>query len=169
MTPAAETRSQILSQPDIRRRLRRMALEVAERNNAETELVVAGVAGNGMVVARKLIEELQQVLPLKILLLTIELDKKNPVEVRLEVTEDISGKSILVVDDVANSGKTLLYAIKPFLDQHPKTIQTLVLVERSHKLFPVTTDFVGLSLSTTLQDHINVETAGEEIVGAYLQ
>ena len=75
----------------------------------------------------------------------------------------------MLVDDVANSGRTLLYDLKPFLQTYPKKIQTLVLVERSHKLFPVQTDFVGLSISTTIQEHIIVETNGDEIAGAWLQ
>ncbi|RPD51112.1 phosphoribosyltransferase family protein [Paracnuella aquatica] len=162
-------RSAILSQPDIKRRMRRMALEVAERNTEEKSLVVAGVEGNGMVVARKLIDELAQVLNIDIQLATIRLDKKNPVAATIEGDVEITGKNILVVDDVADTGRTLLFALKPFLDRMPKTIQTLVLVERSHKLFPVTSDFVGLSLSTTLQDHIQVDTEGDEISGAYLE
>jgi pyrimidine operon attenuation protein/uracil phosphoribosyltransferase len=167
MTPTL--RSSILTQSDIKRRLRRMALQVAERNSGEKSLVVAGVEGNGMVVARKLLEELAQVLPLDIQLVSIQLDKKNPVAVSLNPEIDVAGQNILVVDDVADTGRTLLFALKPFLERLPKTIQSLVLVERSHKLFPVTTDFVGLSLSTTIQDHIQVETEGGDITGAYLE
>ena len=167
MTPTL--RSQILSQSDIKRRLRRMALEVAERNNAEEALLVAGVEGNGLIVARKLIEELQPILPIRIDLASIRLNKKNPVAATVDPDQDFSGKNVLVVDDVADSGRTLLFALKPFLQSTPKSIQTLVLVERSHKMFPVTTDFVGLTLSTTLQEHISVETSDGEITAAYLQ
>lgn len=163
------TRSEILSKSDIRRRLRRMAIEVAERNTGAAALLVAGIEGNGMVVARQLITELQPLLSHPISLVEISLDKKQPLEVRVNPETDFTGKSILVVDDVADSGRTLLYALKPLLQYQPKRIQTLVLVERSHKTFPVTTDFVGLSLSTTLQEHIRVETEGEEILGAFLQ
>lgn len=158
----------LLSQTDIIRRLKRMAIEVAENNTGENELVVAGVNGNGMVVARRLIEELHHLLPLHITLVAIHLDKQQPIEVSVDPALDFSCKNILVVDDVANSGRTLLYAVKPFLQFQPKKIQTLVLVERSHKVFPITSDFVGLSLSTTLQEHITVETEGEAITGAWL-
>ncbi|MFX8624421.1 phosphoribosyltransferase family protein, partial [Acinetobacter baumannii] len=81
---------------------------------------------------------------------------------------DFNDKNVLIVDDVANSGKTLLYALKPLLSFHPKRIQTLVLVERMHKLFPVKPDYVGLSVATTLQDMIIVEVANNEINGAYI-
>jgi pyrimidine operon attenuation protein/uracil phosphoribosyltransferase len=89
-------------------------------------------------------------------------------EVKISRELDFNDKLIIVVDDVANSGRTLLYALKPFLDFRPRKIQTLVLVGRSHNSFPVTTDYVGLSIATTLQEHIYVEVEGEEILGAYL-
>jgi len=76
--------------------------------------------------------------------------------------------NIILIDDVTNSGKTLLYALKPLLDWHPRTIQTLVLVERMHKMYPVKPDFVGLSISTTLEEHIQVETIDGKIMGAYV-
>jgi pyrimidine operon attenuation protein/uracil phosphoribosyltransferase len=72
------------------------------------------------------------------------------------------------VDDVSNTGKTLLYALKPFLSAQPKKIQTLVLVERSHKLFSIQPDYVGLSINTTLQEHISVQVSEGEIEGAWL-
>ena len=74
-----------------------------------------------------------------------------------------------LLDDVANSGKTLLYAMKPFLEQHPRKIEALVLVERSHKAYPIQPDYTGLSLATTLQDHIYVEVDGDLVRGAWLE
>ncbi|HKC35220.1 MAG TPA: phosphoribosyltransferase family protein, partial [Chitinophagaceae bacterium] len=90
-------------------------------------------------------------------------------DVSLSKSFDFSGKVIIVIDDVSNSGKTLLYALKPFITFHPKKIQTLVLVERTHTSFPVRPDYVGLSIATTLQEHIYVEVDGNSIAGAYLQ
>jgi pyrimidine operon attenuation protein/uracil phosphoribosyltransferase len=75
---------------------------------------------------------------------------------------------IILIDDVASSGKTMLYALKPFLEMQPKKIETLVLVERTHKTFPVKVDYVGLSVATTLQEHIYVEVTEGEITGAYM-
>jgi pyrimidine operon attenuation protein/uracil phosphoribosyltransferase len=86
----------------------------------------------------------------------------------LEPATDVTNKNVILVDDVANTGKTILYALKPFLASRPARIQTLVLVERSHKLFPIQTDYAGLSLATTLQEHISVETEGDMITGAWL-
>ena len=81
---------------------------------------------------------------------------------------DFNGKNILLADDVTSSGRTLLYAQKPLLNFHPKRIQTMSLVERMHKNFPVKIDYIGLSIATTLQDHIQVEVENGEVMGAYI-
>jgi pyrimidine operon attenuation protein / uracil phosphoribosyltransferase len=161
-------RNCILSADIINRKIRRMALQVAESNTEEDAIIVAGIAGNGAVLAQKLVKELKEVSPMAVQLLTIRINKKEPTNALLEAGTDFSNKVILIVDDVANSGRTMLYALKPFLTFLPKKIQTLVLVERSHKLFAVQPDYVGLSVATTLQEHITVETEGEEITGAWL-
>ncbi len=98
----------------------------------------------------------------------IDINKKNPLSAAILPQADLTDEVIIVVDDVSNSGKTLLYSLKPILDFLPKKIQTLVLVERSHKLFAVQPDYVGLTVATTLQEHISVETDGEKITGAWL-
>ncbi|MEO7490269.1 MAG: phosphoribosyltransferase family protein, partial [Ferruginibacter sp.] len=87
----------------------------------------------------------------------------------VEPAMDFNGKIILLIDDVANSGKAMLYALKPFLETHPKKIQTLALVERTHKSFPIDLDYVGLSFSTTLDEHIYVEVEGTDVVGAWME
>lgn len=158
----------ILSAEDSNRRIRRMAFEIAERNLACGELIIAGVAGNGVIVAQNVIKELQQILHCPIQFVTINIDKSNPLQVTVDPEINPEGKNIIIVDDVANTGKVLLYALKPFLNAQVQSIQTLVLVERSHKLFPVQTDYVGLSVATTLQEHITVKTAEEKITGAWL-
>jgi len=96
------------------------------------------------------------------------MDKTHPTTVALSESINFNDLHIVIADDVTNSGRTLLYALKPLLDFHPKSIQTLVLVERMHKLFPVKPDYVGLSVATTLQEHIQVEVLDGEVVGAYV-
>lgn len=163
-----QTKNCILDQESIERKLKRMALEVAEENIEEKELIIAGVNGNGEIVAGNLAKALQAVHSFQIHTTTIQLNKKDPASVELKDAPDLDQKAIIIVDDVANTGRTLLYALKPFLDAHPKKIQTLVLVERSHKLFPVETDFRGLSIATTLQEHIAVESEEGRLTGAWL-
>jgi len=120
-------------------------------------------------VARVIQNMLGEISSIKTELITITLDKKQPTDVSLSKTIDFNNKVIVLIDDVSNSGKTLLYALKPFIAFHPKKIQTLVLVERTHTSFPVRPDYVGLSLATTIQEHIFVEVKDETVMGAYLQ
>ncbi|RYY00484.1 MAG: phosphoribosyltransferase [Gammaproteobacteria bacterium] len=118
--------------------------------------------------ARGVAKELQNLSQMLVQVVTIQLNKREPNDVSLQPSIDLRDKNILIVDDVANTGKTLFFALKPFLATSPKKIQTLALLERSHKLFPIQTDYTGLSIATTLQEHIAVETEGETIKGAWL-
>lgn len=163
-----QNRNCVLDSSAIERKLKRMALQIAEQNILEDAIIIAGVNGNGAIVAQCLLQHLKQIAAFDTRLLTIQLNKKDPVDVALQPAVNVNNKTIIVVDDVANTGKTLLFALKPFLNERPKKIQTLVLVERSHKMFPVQTDYAGLSIATTLQEHIRVETEGEKLVGAWL-
>lgn len=158
----------ILSKDSANKKLQRMAYEILENNAGETGIILAGIRESGSVMARNIQQLLKTIGDIPTTLITITLDKKKPDIVTLSGNEDFTDKIVIVIDDVANSGKTMLYAMKPLLEYYPKKIQTLVLVERSHKAFPVKPDYVGLSISTTLQEHIFVEADGEEIVGAYL-
>jgi pyrimidine operon attenuation protein / uracil phosphoribosyltransferase len=158
----------ILDQSVAEKKMRRMALEIVENNGDEKEIILAGIRESGSVVARYIQGILKEISSLRTELITITLDKKLPNEVELSKATDFNDKVIIVVDDVANSGKTLLYALRPFLAYHPKKIQVLVLVERSHNSFPVHPDYVGLTIATTLQEHIYVEVDGEKVLGAYM-
>ena len=145
-----------------------MAFQVAERNADCDSLVIAGIAGNGVMVAQAVMKELQQIIKCPIEFITISIDKDNPLNTSIDKQLKYDDRTIIVVDDVVNSGRILLYALKHFLSHQPKSIQTLVLIERSHKLFPVQSDYVGLSIATTLQDHITVKTENGRIAGAWL-
>ena len=158
----------ILSKEVAEKKMRRMVFEILENNIDEEEIILAGIRESGSVVARVIQKILGEISSIKTELITITLDKKQPTDVSLSKKIDFNNKVIILIDDVSNSGKTLLYALKPFIDSHPKKIQTLVLVERTHTSFPVRPDYVGLSIATTIQEHIFVEVNGEEISGAYL-
>jgi pyrimidine operon attenuation protein/uracil phosphoribosyltransferase len=162
-------RNYILTEEVAQRKLLRMAYEIMENNFGESELILAGIRESGSVIARNIQRLLHGIQNIRTDIITISLDKKFPEEVTLSKPIAFDDKTIILVDDVSNSGKTLLYALKPFLSAHPKKIQTLVLVERTHKLFPVNPYYVGLSVATTLQEHIYVEIAGEQVKGAWLE
>ena len=159
----------ILSKEVAAKKLRRLALEIIESNPDEKELILAGIRGSGTVVADCIQKNISALSSLNTKLITLTLDKKEPKEVELSEKIDFNNKVIILVDDVANSGKTMLYALKPFISFHPKKIQTLVLVERSHKQFPIHADYLGLSVASTMQEHIYVEVSDTEVLGAYLQ
>jgi pyrimidine operon attenuation protein/uracil phosphoribosyltransferase len=161
----------ILSQEVAEKKLRRMAYEILENNSGEQQLILAGIRENGSVIAQTIQRMLTEIAGsrLSTRLISISLDKRNPGPVTLSETLPFDDQVIIVIDDVAMSGKTLLYAIKPFLDYHPRKIESLVLVERTHKTFPVQPDYTGLSLSTTLQEHIYVEVDGDLVKGAWLE
>ena len=165
----AKDKNYILDETTAAKKLRRMAYEIIENNTGEDGLVLAGIRESGTVMAKNIQQLLAGISEIKTDLLTISLDKRYPAEVTLSKDLHFDDKIVIVIDDVAMSGKTLLYALKPFLAFHPKKIQTLVLVERSHKAFPVKPDYVGLSIATTLQEHIYVEAEGDVIKGAYLE
>ena len=158
----------ILSREVVEKKLRRMAYEILENNIDEKEIILAGIRESGSVVAKTIQKMLGEISSIRTAFITITLDKKKPTNVGLSEKIDFNNKVVILIDDVSNSGKTLLYALKPFIDSHPKKIQTLVLVERTHSSFPVRPDYVGLSIATTIQEHIFVEVSGDSISGAYL-
>ena len=159
----------ILTKEAAERKMERIALEIAEELYGETdELIIIGIAGSGMVIAEKIFKLVSKLVTMPVRIIACSLNKKNPEAITYSEAIDFNHKNVLLVDDVTNSGRTLLYALKPMLQFQPKRIQTVSLVERMHKSYPVKIDYIGLSIATTLQDHIQVEVDGEEVTGAYI-
>jgi pyrimidine operon attenuation protein/uracil phosphoribosyltransferase len=151
-------------------KLHRMALELAEKlSGNDAPLIIMGIRKNGEVIAAQIAGYLKKYISNPITQLWVEMDKSHPDTIEISEPLDFSGKHVLMVDDVTNSGRTLLYALKPLMNSYPLSIQTLVLVERMHNQFPVTADYVGLSVATTLQEHIQVEVENGEVLGAYME
>lgn len=150
----------ILEDKNIRQKIKRLAYEILEHNYEEEELILAGINNNGMHFALLLLEEFRQITQIPVLLTRIRLNPaaplKDPIELEMPL-EQVQGKTIIVIDDVANTGRTMFYACKPLMDILPKKIETAVLVDRKHKSFPIKVDYVGLSLATTLQEDIDVD------------
>jgi len=160
---------EILSTRQIQQKLNRLAYEIYEHTADEKEIVIAGIEGNGYTVAKKLATLLKKMSEQEVVLGKITVDKKNPlaVEPKTDLEEkDYKNKVVIVVDDVLNSGKTLIYGVQLFLNQPVKRLHTVVLVDRSHTRYPVKADFVGMSLSTTMQEHIvaDLSQSGKETV-----
>lgn len=148
----------ILTQQEIEHKTKRIAYQIYETFVDEKEIVIAGIASNGYVFAEKLAKMVDDISDLKVTLCEVKMNKQNPIE---EVTtsipaEEYANKALVLVDDVLNSGTTLIYGVKHFLQVPLKKFKTAVLVDRNHKQYPVKADFKGLSLSTSLQEHIHV-------------
>jgi pyrimidine operon attenuation protein / uracil phosphoribosyltransferase len=159
----------ILDKERIGWKLQRMAYEIWEHNSNEKKVMLVGIHGSGLAVANALAAKLKAISPLQVEVVTLKINKRKPLAGDIAIDVDLSGSSVVLVDDVANSGKTLLYALRPVLDFELKKVMVAVLVDRKHKSFPVSPDIVGHSVATTLQEHIEVETGNGEIIAAYLQ
>jgi pyrimidine operon attenuation protein/uracil phosphoribosyltransferase len=159
----------ILNKLTADKKLRRMALEVAERNHHADDLILIGIKENGIFIANKIATYLKEVFKGNIKVIDLWLDKKDPGEIKLSENIDFNGKTILLIDDVANSGRTMLYALKPLLLQKPRQVETLALVERTHKRFPIAVDYVGMSISTTQDENIVVQVENGDVVGASME
>ena len=152
-------KKKILTNSQIKRKIKRISLQIIESNVEEKEVVIAGIEQNGFLIAKELNKMITELSNLNIKLCSLKIDKKNPlnnISTSLNSSE-YKNKSIVVVDDVLNSGSTLMYAVKHFLDTELRQLKTAVLVDRNHKKFPIKVDFKGLSLSTSIQNHVKVE------------
>lgn len=158
----------ILNSETAKKKLQRMALEVAERNFANNSLILIGIRENGIYIAKKIATYLEEIYKGNVKLVELSLDKKDPGEIKLSENINFNDQSVLLIDDVANSGRTMLYALKPLLLQKPRQIETLALVERTHKKFPIAVNYVGLSISTTREENIKVEVKDGEVTGAWI-
>lgn len=165
----AGTKNYILTNEIADKKLRRMALEICERNYNESELLLLGIKGSGMIVAEKISHYIKAAFKGVVTVHSLEIDKKAPGMVQISPYADCNNRVVILIDDVANSGKTMLYSLKPLLDSYPKKIQTLALVERTHKSFPIDIDYTGLSVSTGLHEHIYVEVNKKEVLGAWME
>ena len=149
---------QILTHQEIAHKIQRIAYQIYESNVDEKEIVVAGIIGTGLEFAKKISRVLEEITTANILLCELKMDKKNPLKgVSTSVDKsDYENKSVVLVDDVLNSGTTLIYGVKHFLEVPLKKLKTAVLVDRNHKKYPVKADFKGISLSTSLLEHVQV-------------
>ena len=148
----------ILNHEQIQHKIKRIAYQVYESNIDEKEIILAGIANKGYQLVSHLKEALEGISPLKIQLCEVHVNKKNPLE---EITTSLEpkayqDKSVILVDDVLNSGTTLIYGVRHFLDVPLKQFKTAVLVDRNHKKYPVKVDFKGISLSTSLSEMVKV-------------
>jgi pyrimidine operon attenuation protein / uracil phosphoribosyltransferase len=149
----------VLDAAQVKQKIRRMAFEIYENNFKEKSLVIAGIDGQGYALAKLLAKEVEAIAEIEVMLVKVSLDKFAPQQGEVTLDCDVKAvrkKCIVMVDDVLNTGRTLAYGLKPFLDTEVKKIETAVLVNRSHTLFPIYPQYTGYELSTTIKDHVEV-------------
>ncbi len=153
----------ILTHIEIKHKIRRIAYQIYESNVEETEIILAGIESNGFILAKKLKDDLDKISDIKSTLCSVIVNKKNPLD-KISTSippAEYENKSVILVDDVLNSGGTLIYGVKHFLDVPLKQFKTAVLVNRNHKKYPIKADFKGISLSTSLNEHVEVVLKGK--------
>ncbi len=160
----------ILNEKQTQQKIKRIAYQIYEANSNETEVILAGINGNGFLLTQQIGAILNEISNLKVTICNVFIDKKNPLA---SITTSISEKAytnkpLVLIDDVLNSGTTLIYGVKHFLEVPLKRFKTAVLVNRNHKKYPIKADFKGLSLSTSIQEHVQVEFSKKNEAIAYL-
>jgi pyrimidine operon attenuation protein/uracil phosphoribosyltransferase len=157
----------VLNATQVNQKIDRLAFQIHENHYNEKEIILAGIVGNGFKLAELLQDRLSNFSDVKVKLVSVRVNKQDPLVINASVElekADAEDKVVILVDDVLNSGKTLIYGIRHFLQVRLKALRTVALIDRDHKRFPVKADYVGLVLSTTLQEHIRVELEGEMAV-----
>ena len=156
----------VLNAQQIEQKLCRMAWEVLEKNHQESHIVIAGISPQGSILAQRLSKYLSDISSIIIEIIDVKLDKVNPLSspVLVSAHRELNDKVVVLVDDVLKSGKTLMYGAQYFLNQPIKKLMTAILIDRNYKTYPIKADVVGLSLATTLQEHVTVDLGKKEAV-----
>ncbi len=163
-------KKKILDSKKIKHATLRIAYQILESNMDEKDIYLVGISGNGNELSKRLGIQLKRISNLRVHQIELTIDKKNPrksIEISADIIE-LTDKSIVVIDDVLNTGSTLLYSVNKFLTIPLKKIQTVVLVNRNHKFYPIKADFKGISLSTSVKQHVNVILNSSKNEGVYL-
>lgn len=159
----------ILNNLDIEKKIQRISLQILEDNTDEDSIVVFGISDNGLVIAKKLINHLNKISNLKSNLIQVIIDKDDPIgSVKYDTKFDINSSSVLIIDDVSQSGKTLQSVISNLLIYKPNKIKTAVIVNRDQTLFPVKIDYSGISLSTSVNEHVSLISNKNDELEVYL-
>ena len=158
---------QILNEVQIQQKIKRLTIEILEHNFSAPELILIGINERGMEFANLILQELVGLTQNKVTLTRLRLEPNapttNPIVLEMDKAE-LNGKTVILIDDVANTGRTIFYAFEPILAVLPQKVEVAVMVDRKHKQFPIKVDYVGLSLATTFNEHIDVQLGKEKSV-----
>ena len=163
--------NQLLNKTQTLQKIRRIAYQVYEQNFEESSIIIAGINGEGYTFAEILVHELRQISEIDVYIARVSFDKKAIEQPEINIESEVDtfrNKNIVLCDDVLNTGKTLAFSLRPFLNIPIKKLQVAVIVDRNHPNFPMSADYVGYSLSTTLNEHIQVVLSDKEKTGVYI-
>jgi len=151
--------TEVLNHKQVEDRIKRIAWQIFEEFNSEKQVILAGIVDRGYQLATELHKQLEAIADIEVSLCKLEFNKENPLnsDYHLNPMPELKGANVVVVDDVLKSGGTLIYGVRHFLDHEVRSLKTVVLVDRNHKRYPVKADFKGLSLSTSMHEHVQVK------------
>lgn len=166
-----EQYSKILDKGRTLQKVKRIAYEIFENNFDEKEIILAGIDGEGYFFAQLLQQNLKEISSIKINIAKIIFDKTAEYQPDIILESDVDTfkhKVVIIVDDVLNTGKTLAFCLRPFLSIPLKKLQVATLVDRNYPKYPISADYVGYSLSTTLSEHVKVVLSNNDELGLYI-
>ena len=160
-----ESKTLILDSNEASQKINRIAYQIVEKYHNEKMITFVGISSKGFLLAKRLQKYFSLICPIEIELIDLKINKKNPLSEPIEISPkiDFKNKTVILIDDVLNSGRTLMHAASLITHQGAKQLNTIVLIDRRHRKFPIKADWVGLTLSTTLQEHISVEFTSNQI------
>ncbi|MFY0628042.1 MAG: phosphoribosyltransferase [Reichenbachiella sp.] len=160
----------ILTGSQMDQRMIRMAYEIYEHNIGIKDIILAGVSENGHKLAKQINKELNKISPIETTIVKVDINKKAPLKEEIQIpltTAELKNQSVVIIDDVLNSGRTIAFILKSFLHVQVKKIEVAVMINRTHKAFPIYPKYVGYRLATTINEHVDVKLSGKE-KGVYL-
>jgi pyrimidine operon attenuation protein/uracil phosphoribosyltransferase len=160
-------RTIVLDHERVQRKLERIAHQLHEEYHEEQGIILVGIAPRGLALAKRLQTRLKEISELQVDLVTLQLDKDKPLEAPVKLSLELDAlrdRTVVLVDDVLMSGRTLMHAAAHLVSVPLKRLTTVVLVDRRHRSYPIRADIVGLTLSTTTQEHISVELGRKDTV-----
>ncbi len=160
----------ILNAAQMDQRIIRMAYEVYEHNIGLKDIIIAGVSDRGYELAKMICKEFNKISPTETKVVKVDINKEQPLKDKIQIPltdKELTNQSVVIVDDVLNSGRTIAFVIKPFLNVKIKKIELAVMINRTHKAFPIFPKYVGYELATTINEHVDVRLSGKD-KGVYL-
>jgi len=153
----------ILNSNQISQKIKRLSYELYENNLEEKKVILFGINSNGNILSNRIKKNLDNLFPVNIESYNLKIDVNNSTLNKLDLERDsLNGKVVIIVDDVLNSGKTIAYSINLILPFYPKKIEVAVLVDRSHKKFPILAKYSGVKLNTTINEHVKIDLEKNE-------